>query len=85
MSQNFVALPIYNPTDETVKVNISNIIDIRVIDIGPRQGQEENWYVQVTMLMGKYYLLRLEGAPYGTKAEALTARDSFIDSFTPED
>jgi hypothetical protein len=76
----FASVPIYGPSDETVKINSENIIDVRVINTGSKDGQAETWYVQVNMLAGKYYLLRTEGAPYETKEEALVIRDQFIDS-----
>lgn len=80
--EEFVAIPIYDHNDETVKVNKSNIIDIRVINVGRQANvhpeRNANWYVQVNMLVGKYYLLRTENAPYATKEEALLVRDEFI-------
>jgi hypothetical protein len=76
----FIRIPIYDPTDETVKVNSENIIDVRVINRGSKPGQVENWSVQVNMLSGKYYLLNTEGAPYATKEEALVIREQFLNS-----
>ena len=75
-ASDFIAIPIYGPGDETVKVNRKNIADVRVI-LTVKNNQEE-WWVQVLMLAGKYYLLRSGGAPYESKALALAARDEFL-------
>ena len=80
-ASDFIAIPIYGPGDETVKVNRKNIIDVRVINVGKKKeipDRTQNWYVQVLMLMGKYYLLREEEAPYASKEEAILARDNFL-------
>jgi hypothetical protein len=79
MNNLFVVIPIYDHTDETVKVNVKNIIDIRPINRGPSLERPQNWYVQVNMLLGKYYLLRTEGAPYATKAEATAIINTMIE------
>jgi hypothetical protein len=79
--EEFVAIPIYGPGDDTVKISKRSIIDVRVINLGRRQdqpGRSSNWMVQVNVLLGKYYLLRTEGAPYATKEEALLVRDEFL-------
>ena len=79
---DFVIVPLTDENDETVRVNKYSITDVRVINTGNRGGdQAEHWYVQVNVLMGKYYLLRDGGAPYATKAEAILARDAFLATF----
>jgi hypothetical protein len=78
---DFPIVPLTDKDDETVRVNKHAIIDVRIINAGKADGQEQNWFVQVTTVMGKYHLLRLEGAPYATKAAALTARDAFLETF----
>jgi hypothetical protein len=78
---DFVIIPIIDENDETVRVNKYSIIDVRVINLGKKPTQNENWYVQVNVLMGKYYLLRDGDAPYANKAAAITARDTFLATF----
>lgn len=78
---DFVIVPLVDAADETVRVNKYSISDVRVINVGPKEGQDENWYVQVNVLMGKYYLLREAGAPYASKALAIAARDAFLATF----
>lgn len=78
---DFVIVPLVDETDTTVRVNKYSIIDVRIINRGPSTVQTENWYIQVNVLMGKYYLLRDGAAPYADKATALTARDAFLGTF----
>lgn len=78
---DFPIVPLTDPTDETVRVNKHAIIDVRIINAGKTPSQEQNWFVQVTTVMGKFHLLKLENAPYSTKAAALTARDAFLATF----
>jgi hypothetical protein len=77
--KQFLPIAVLGPGDETIKVNIDSIIDIRPINVGAKAGQAQNWYVQVNMLAGKYYLLRTEGAPYATKEEAMLVRDQLLE------
>ena len=78
---DFVAIPLTGPSDQTVRVNKYSIIDVRVINGGKTQAQDQNWYIQVNVLMGKYYLLKDSGAPYTSQAAAITARDAFLATF----
>lgn len=79
---DFVTIPLLNEEDETIKINKSAIIDVRAIEVKqPEIPGSANWYVQVNILPGKYLLVKLEGSPYATKGEALTARDTFLESF----
>lgn len=78
---DFVALPLTGPSDETVRVNKYSIIDVRVINVGTTSEQAENWFIQVNMLMGKYYMLQDGNAPYASEAAAIAARDTFLDTF----
>ena len=78
---NFPILPLTSKNDETVRVNKYAIIDVRVVNVGKSTTQNENWYVQVNVLNGKFYLLKHEEAPYQDKASAVAARDVFLATF----
>jgi hypothetical protein len=79
--EDFVVVPLVDASDETVRVNKYSIIDVRIINRGSSIERLENWFIQVNVLMGKYYLLRDGAAPYATKEEAIEARDAFLETF----
>jgi hypothetical protein len=78
----FPVVPLTGASDETVRVNKHTIIDVRVINVGRTQAQNENWYIQVNMLAGKYYMLQDGSAPYASRQDAIDARDAFLDTFS---
>lgn len=74
----FPVVPLTAENDEVVRVSKYSIIEARVINRGKTSEQNENWYIQVTTVMGKYHLLIYDGAPYADKATAITKRDEFL-------
>jgi len=77
----FPIIPLTGANDETVRINKHTIIDVRVINDRSKTNTQE-WWIQVNMLAGKYYLLQDGNAPYASKAAAIAARDTFLDSFS---
>ena len=81
---DFVELPLLMNDGTTInntRINVHNIIEVKVINLGRRDGRNQNWVVQVIMLMGKFYYLSLAGSPFVTQAQAEAARDTGLDNF----
>ena len=76
--ENYITLPLFSATDESVRLNKEAILEFKVINLGFRNGQNQNWIIQVVVMPGAIYNLKTTGAPYATYAEAITARDTFV-------
>lgn len=72
----FVNLPLVGATTGSIKINTDRIIEFRVIRF------DGKFHVRAVVGIGTSYILNLPDAPYDTEAEAITAMDTFIATFT---
>lgn len=71
---DYKSLPLIGVGDGIVYVNKNNILEVRVIQ------HNNEYYVQLTMVAGKHYVLDITGSPFATYAEAVIARDALTAS-----
>jgi len=72
----FVNLPIVGATTNSIQINTEHIIELRVV------YNNVNFGVRAVVGIGTQYVLNLPGHPFATEAEAITAMQTYIGTFS---